>query len=256
MATLLLRNAHPVRDTAVWFEADVSQSPLAQGPVWVTRTIGNEQERLGEAETLKQAIEKCPELAELGDLIEMTYAGKPKEFKKYQPFLPGPPAAWSQGEVASENLEFVSVNGKAIRLDPARIKWTMIVHFDSGYGAFMLDSWCGWLRESGTDFETSYCWKPDADLADIARGYMLNLGLWPPDEFVDACSDVLSDNPDVRRLILEDSDAANSTIGSISTERSSGGEPKLTSSCGRSSEPVALFNRWCDGSGCPATTPC
>ena len=36
---------------------------------------------------------------------------------------------------------------------------------------------------------------------------MLNLGLWPPGEFVDAWSDVLSEDPDVRRLILEDSDA-------------------------------------------------
>ena len=180
---------------------------MPQGPVWVTRTIGTEQERLGEAETLEQAIEKWPELAELGDRIEITYAGKPKDFKKYQPFSPGPPAAWSEGAVASENLEIVTVNGKAIKLDPARIKWTMIVHFDSDYGAFMLDSWCGWIRESGTDFQTSYSWKPDADLTDIARGYMLNLGLWPPGEFVDAWSEVLSDDPDVRRLILEDSDA-------------------------------------------------
>jgi hypothetical protein len=158
----LLRNTHPVRDTAVWFDGDAAQSPLPQGPVWVTRTIGTEQEGLGEAATLEQDIEKWPELAELGDLIEITYAGKPKDFKKYQPFFPGPPTAWSEGEVASENLEIVTVNGKAIRLNPARIKWTMIVHFDSDCGAFMLDSWCGWIHESGTDFESHWQAHPAA----------------------------------------------------------------------------------------------
>jgi hypothetical protein len=42
----------------------------------------------------------------------------------------------------------------------------------------------------------SYSWRPDADLTGIARGYMLNLGLWPSGEFVDACSDVLSEDPE------------------------------------------------------------
>ena len=84
-----------------------------------------------------------------------------------------------RGDIASENLQVITINNKSIQLDPLKIKWIMIVHFDSDYGAFTLDSWCGWIRESGRDYETCYLWKPDADLPDTARGCMLNLGLRP-----------------------------------------------------------------------------
>ncbi len=201
MATLLLRNAYSARDTAVWFDGEVGEDSLTQGPVWVTRTVDSTEGRLGEADSLRQAILNWPELLEIGDKIEITFAGVYDYFVgENLPFTFGPPAAWADEELHPNG---VSSNGQWLELDEImEDPWEQLAAIEGTYG-YVAVSRCGnWFRDAMGDCDPTYYWDPEAKSEEVAANLLSSPPVWPGGDYLEAWS-VLPDDPATVSGILE-----------------------------------------------------
>ena len=201
MATLLLRNAYSARDTAVWFDGEAGEDPLNQGPVWVTRTVDSTEERLGEADTLRQAILSWPELLEIGDKIEITVAGVYDYLVgENLPFSFGPPAAWPDGKLDPGG---VSSNGEWLELDEIMDDpWEQLAIIEGTYG-YVDVSRCGnWFRDGMGDCDPTYYWDPEAKSEEVAANLFSSPPMWPGGDDLEASS-VLPDDPETVARIIE-----------------------------------------------------
>ncbi len=132
----------------------------------VERTVDSTEERLGEAETLRKAILNWPELLELGDMIEITYAGLSDDFVgENLPFTFGPPAVWTDEDLTPSGA---TINDEWLELDEIMDDpWEQLAIIEGTYG-YVDVSRCGnWFRDGMGDCDPTYYWDPEAKSEEV-----------------------------------------------------------------------------------------
>ena len=153
------------------------------GPVRVTLKRNGSQEPLGEAPTLVAAMDRWPELREVGDAVECTWTGGRDLLTKYlsSSLVIAPPEGW-EGKTAYSGFE-LRVNDRSIdALELVDLDWQPSASIGHDYGGTSLGYRGGWFRDCQTDLEDFIWWSGLApDLSAEGRAFVLSAQLPPGD---------------------------------------------------------------------------
>lgn len=167
----------------------------------MTRTVDSTEERLGEGDSLRQAILNWPELLELGDKIEITYAGLHEDFVgENLPFTFGPPAVWTDGELTPSGA---TINDEWLELDEImEDPWELLAVIGAFYGYVDVSRFGSWFRDGMGDCDPTYYWDPEAKSEEVAGNLLSSPPMWPSGDYLEASS-VIPGDPATISGILE-----------------------------------------------------